>query len=299
MFGRLGRDAITTTGQQLLVHVYKSARMLWLSPFSLSDVPDVLAERGLHWLLFLLITILLLAPLTFLRFHKLEKYFRDFVYFAIGWPIITTSVYLGARSERHLYLASIGPCVALGLATARLLASKRPFLILHGSTAALLLFLVYGWTLTTGVSGFALNGARSFQIQQEVDRAIERASQDRNAIVVIIPEIPNNHNVFWDYFYPAALEPPFTDRAPSVTVIPSFAQCHCSPEEWISGYWSSLKDLVHGVTGSIYVVEWDSARALFVTHVLSQEDFKRQGYLAPDSPLLRPDGMLNEHVLLP
>jgi hypothetical protein len=299
MFGRLGRDGMITTSQQLLYHIYQSTRILWLSPFSLPDMPDLLAERGLHWLLFLLITILLLAPFTFLRLQKLEDYIRDFVYFAIGWPIITTCVYLGERSERHLYLASIGPCVVLGLATVRLLASRRPFLILYGSTAALLLFLVYGWTLANGVSGFALNGERSFQIHQEVDLAIERASQDINAIVIVIPEIPGNHHVFWEYFYPVALQPPFTHSIPSVPVLSSFASIYCVPNEWISYHKDSLTRLAHGVTGPVYIVEWDTQHIRFVTHKLSQEDFKREGYLASDGPLLRSCWPGGERIVLP
>jgi hypothetical protein len=299
LFGRLGRDGMVITIQQTLYHLYRSAHILWLSPFTILDLPDVLAGKGLHWLLFLLITILLVAPFTFLRSNNLENYTRSLIYFAIGWPIITTFVYLGLRSERHLYLASVGICVALGLATAKCMDSKRLFLILYASTTAVLLFFVYAWTLTSGVASFALNGERSHQIKQEVDLAIERASQDTNAMVVVIPEMPDNHTAFWEYFYPVALEPPFTRSMPSIPVLSSFASCDCVSDEWNSYHRDLLTRLVHGVTGPVYIVEWDPKHTRFVTHTLSQEDFRRDGYLAPDGALLRPRWAGGERIVLP
>jgi hypothetical protein len=164
---------------------------------------------------------------------------------------------------------------------------------------ATLLLFAYGWTLVAGVTSFAINGERSLQIKQEVDEAIERASQDTNAIVIIIPELPDNDKYFWEYFYPAALQPPFTNSIPAVTVVPSFASCDCVPNEWVSDYRDSLTRLAHGVTGPIYIVEWDTKHARFITHKLSQEDFRRDGYLTPDGALLRPRWSGSERIVLP
>jgi hypothetical protein len=299
LFGRLGRDGMITTIQEFRYDLYESTRMLWLSPFGIPDIPDVLAGRGTQWLLFLLITVLLVAPFAFLRLHKLENYTRGLIYFAIVWPIVVAFVYFGASSQRHLYLASIGPCVALGLATAQFLSSNRPYLRLYASTMTTLLFFTYGWALVSGVAGFEFNGEKSHEINYEISKAIEQASRDSNAIVVIIPEIPNNSRVFWEYFYPMAIQPPFTPSKPSVTVIPSFASCHCLPNEWMLEHEASLARLVHGVSGPVYLVEWDAPHAIFVTHVLSQEDFKQQGYLALDGPFLRTRHTWDEPIVLP
>jgi hypothetical protein len=120
LFGRLSSDRLFSPLQEFLLRVYSSNRTLWLSPATIADVPHVFTGVGMAWFLFLLITVFLLIPFTFLRFSELKEYTREFIYFAVGWPLITTFVYLGANSQRHLYLASIGPCVALGLVTARL-----------------------------------------------------------------------------------------------------------------------------------------------------------------------------------
>lgn len=299
LFGRLGRDGMITTIQKLLYDLYRSTRMLWLGPYGIPDIPEVLAARAAHWLLFLLIAVLLVAPFTFLRFHKLENYTRGLIYFAIVWPGVVEFAYFGASAQRHLYLSSIGPCVALGLATAQFLSSKRPFLILGASTMAALLLFAYGWTLVSGVAGFAFNGEKSHQIKDEIAKAIDQASRDSDAIVVIIPEIPANPRVFWQYFYPQALQPPFTSSEPSLPVMPSFASCDCPPEEWMRDHKALLVRLVHGVTGPIYLVEWDPPQAVFVTHVLSQADFEREGYLAVDGSFLRPRHTGDQPIVLP
>jgi len=252
----------------------------------------------MKWLLFLVITILLFTPFTFLRSYELKSYTRGIIYFAIVWPIITATVYLGASSQRHLYLASVGPCVALGLAAARLITAKHLFPV-YGSTVAAFLFFGYGLALASGVAGFALNGNRSLQLRQQVDKVIEHASQDKNTFVIVIPEIPDNHRVFWEYFYPVAIQPPFTQRIHSVSVISSFTSCHCPPEEWMSEHHTSLMRIIHGPTGPIYVVEWDTQQSVFVTHMLNQEDFLKAGYLAPNGSFLRSRQLGEASIVLP
>jgi hypothetical protein len=295
MFGRLS-DRMVSTIQQFLSYVYIPNRILWLSPSTITDTPSVLAGVGMKLLFILSISVLLLTPFIFLRSSELKNYTREFIYFAIGWPIITTLVYLGVNSERHLYLASVGPCIALGLATARLITAKGLFPV-YGSIVAAFLLFTYGWALVAGIAIFVLNGDRSHQIRHEVDRTIGLASRDPNAIVIVIPEIPNNHELLWDYFYPDALEPPFTHNSPSVTVIPSFASCHCRPDEWISENRSSLIHLSHD-TGPIYVVEWDTQNSAFVTHRFSREAFKNEGYLMSNGSFLGPH-KVGEAITLP
>jgi hypothetical protein len=133
----------------------------------------VLTGIRIKWLLFALITSLLVAPLLFLRSQELRIYLPGFIYFAILWPVVTMMVYFGANLERQMGLASVGPSVALGLAGACLLTIKRQFLNFGSAVIVLFLAVIYGFALLSGVEIFAANGERSHQIMQEVDRAIE------------------------------------------------------------------------------------------------------------------------------
>ena len=287
IFGSLGREGTTSTIQELLHHIYYSVRMLWLSPHTIQDAPGIFVSAGMKWLLFVLVTMFLCTPLVSLRGDQRRSYLRAFICFAIGWPLISTAVYIGSSSQRHLYLASIGPCIALGIAGACLLVAKRPF-AMFGPVMLVVLGFAYGWSLLTGVTSFVLDGERSHKIKQEIDRSIALVAQDKNAIVVIIPEVANQSRVFWDYFYPIAIEPPFMDSHLSVPVISSFASCHCTPEEWISEHGASLSRIIHGTTGPIYVVEWDNQQNAFVTRTLDQDQFVKGSYLVANGPLLRP-----------
>lgn len=287
IFGRLGRDSVPSSALRVLQATYASVRTLWLSPTTLLDAPAGLATMGVQLLLILLILVLFIAPFVFLRKNGMRDHARGLIYFAAGWPVITTTVLLGANSPRHFYLASVGPAIALGLAGARFLTSRRLFAVV-GSGAVVLLLAIYGFALASGVAGFALNGERSRQLKYAVDTTIARAAPDTDAIVVVIPELSDNNRVFWDYFYPDALASPFTDGVPSSDLIPSFASCHCAPQEWMSDHSAALARITRGAAGPIYVVEWSADQAAFVTRVHDQADFWKAGYAAPGGSLVRP-----------
>jgi hypothetical protein len=141
--------------------------------------------------------------------------------------------------------------------------------------------------LSNGVGEMALNGVRSWQLRHQVDLAVEQATHVPNSIVVIIPEAPDNQRVLWDYFYPVALEPPFTSSIPSIEIIPSFTSCHCRAEEWTESYQSALQSIMHGKTGPIYVVEWNHQQSAFVTEIVTQAEFLGNEYLRPNGALVR------------
>jgi hypothetical protein len=117
--------------------------------------------------------------------------------------------------------------------------------------------------------------------------------------VIILPEIPGNKRVFWDYFYPAALQPPFGDLDPSVGVIASFASCHCLPGEWIAYFGTAITQITQGKSGPIYVVKWDALQSAFTTHRFNNISFRESGYMAPNGPILRARQPGEESASLP
>jgi hypothetical protein len=287
IFGQLGRDSAVSSGADLARAAYLSVRTVWGSPASLPLTPTALTSVWGKALLFLLISAFLLAPFGFLPRHQILDYGRGILYFAAGWPVIASAVLLGANSDRHFYLASVGPAIALGLAAAHWLTAKRPLTIVGvGVTAALL--GLYGFALGAGIAEFARNGERSHQLQHAADTAIAGAREEPSALVVILAQSPDNQRVLWDYFYPTALSPPFTARGPAVDVLPDFATCHCSPEEWLATHGAPLARLAQGNVDSIHLVEWDPQQDAFVPRVLDLAAFRNAGYLTSTGPLLRP-----------
>ncbi len=286
IFGELGRDTTPSSLTTELQTTYAAVRTLWLS-----FIPSISAANGsseiVKLMFVLLVSGLLIAPLWFLPKGQRGDYTRKCLYFAVIWPTITTAVLMGANSQRHFYLASVGPAVALGLAGARLLNTGRIPMVLAAGALTLLL-VTNGSALASGVQVFRLSGERSWQLRDEVDQVLERAAQDPAATVVIIPEAPDTQGFLWDYFYPAALQPPFTALTPVTNVIASFASCHCSTEEWTATHAAALQHLTDNKAGPVYVVDWDKQRSTFTTRMLSQYEFLHNGYMSPDGPVLRP-----------
>jgi len=225
---------------------------------------------------------LLLAPLLILRRDALVEYARGFAYFAVGWVFLSTIPLLGSNSQRHLFLASAGLAVALGLAGAHLVMARRR-LSLRASAVVASLLIIQGISLASHVTVFAESGALSYQLWDAITMASESASADTDAVLVIIPELPDKRRQFWDCSLPFAVYPPFMDRMPP-GLIPSFRSA-CSPDNWIALYGPTLARATSGESGPTHVVAWDTQRATFAARVLDHADFAAAGYTRSGGPL--------------
>jgi hypothetical protein len=135
----------------------------------------------------------------------------------------------------------------------------------------------HGFSLASGVAGFARNGQLSHQLRQQIEVASERASQNSDAILVVIPELPDEQRQFWHWSFPYAVRPPFMDRAPAPGLIPSY-NGYCCPHDWLRAYGPLLARVTNGESGPIYVLEWDAGQGAFVTRVLDHATFRGAGY---------------------
>jgi hypothetical protein len=286
-FGMLARPGTFASVSGLLHQQYIALRNLWLSPITAVGVPGGWAGSVTKAALCLLISCVLLAPFVTAPARGRTDLARGLVFFAVLWPFVCTAVLFGAGSPRHFYLASVGVAIALGLAGSRLLMSVRgvalPFSVVIG-----LVLGVSAAGLISNISHHARSGRLSRVLAGQIDRALELAERDPRAVTVIIPEFPGRRTVFWDYFYPSALIPPFRRSVPPPRVLPSFAPCHCLPEEWKAEHAATLAWLKDGSVSAVHLVLWDARQSAFVTRSLSQREFWQGGYAARDGPLVRP-----------
>ncbi|MGE5276680.1 MAG: hypothetical protein ACM3SU_06780 [Acidobacteriota bacterium] len=286
-FGMLGRPDTFASIPRLVRAEFGAMRVLWLSPITFAVLPGGPAARLVKAVLCLLAAATLLAPLSAGSARGRPDYARGLIYFAGLWPLVCTGVLFGAASQRHFYLATVGPAIALGLAGSRLLACGPAVARAAAVTLALLL-AQSGLALASSVAPYAQNGRLSRQIAREVDLALDAAARDPKSVTVIIPEFPERRAVFWDYFYPVALEPPFRSVPPPKAVLPSFTTCHCLPEEWRAQNAVVLARLKRGGVSRVHVVIWEAGRSKFVTRSLSPEEFWEKGYAAATGPISQP-----------
>jgi hypothetical protein len=230
---------------------------------------------------------LLLAPFIWLPASKRLNYARGIIFFAVVWPFMSTIVLFGANSSRHLYLASIGVATAFGLASSELLMSGRLSAIV-GSVVIACLMSIYGVALISNVALYARNGQLSRSLAAQVEGVIADGTHDESSVIIVIPELPERQVVFWDYFYPDALSPPFRNTAPPANILSSFESCDCSPEEWKMEHSAALALLRDSQAGPVYILQWDASQSGFVTHILSHPAFWQSEYVSPSGPLLHP-----------
>jgi hypothetical protein len=288
IFGVVGRPTLPGSIPTMIHEQFLALRALLLSQPRLGLISEASLGRAGYVMIkgafYLLAPVLLLTPLASRAADVRHNSARGTILFAVLWPLMSTAVLFGARSPRHLYLASIGVAIALGLASAQLLAGKPVVAATSGAIVGLLL-VTYGVGLSSYVGLYARNGRLSRELAREIDRAIAQAAPERQAVIVIIPDFPQRQASFWDYFYPEAISQPFRSSPPPPNILPSFASCRCMPAEWKAEHSKPLALLTNPAT-TIHFVAWDTGKAAFVTRVLSQPAFWQGGYAAQDGPLL-------------
>jgi hypothetical protein len=289
IFDVVGRPTLSGSIPTLIRDEYLAFRALFLGQIGVGWLPVASLGRPARVMikaaLYLLTPVLLLTPLVSRTQHGRRGYARGLILFAVLWPLISTAMLFGAHSPRHLYLASIGVAIALGLAGSHLLMGRR---FARGAGIAIICLLcgVSGVGLSSYIALYARNGRLSRDLAREIDSAIEHAASDRPAVIAISPDFPQRQASFWDYFYPLALGPPFRNSPPPPNTLPSFASCRCKPAEWKAENSETLVLLNNRAT-VIHLVLWDEGKAAFVTRVLSQPAFWRAGYASPNGLLVR------------
>jgi hypothetical protein len=125
------------------------------------------------------------------------------VFFALGWHLVATiPLVITYISPRHLYLASVGVCIALAIVLRGLLRNRVAFAV-----AIVALSAVYIQRLSVTMKPWNEAAVKSGEIAREL-RRLEPELQNGAALFLDVPEIINGAYV-WTWGVPAALRPPF------------------------------------------------------------------------------------------
>jgi hypothetical protein len=257
---------------------------VWLSPGSI-----VGGERIGRFAIFGATVLLALAPLAILRNAARAEYGRSVAYFGVAWVVLAAIPLLGYSSQRHLFLASAGMAVALGLAGAALLQAQG-LPRLAGATLIAGLLTIQAIALTSHLRVFDENGALSQQLRDAITMALDGGALANDEVLVIIAELPDRRK-FWHCSLPFAMYPPFTQADPR-GLIPSL-RSSCSPDNWAEIYGPALARATSGQAARIHVVAWDEDHGGFTARVMNADAFRAAGYIAPEGPL-RPPSQADE-----
>jgi hypothetical protein len=155
---------------------------------------------------------------------------RPAIYFLIVWVALglAPTIVAGYGSPRHMYLASAGWALALGMVH-RVLASTGPRTVMPaiaGVSAAVVL-AAYGVQLHDEVQRWGVRSAVSRKVVSDIER--EAAAAPRGTLLMVDPPVRS-----LNYAMPYAVQPPFTkdDVAAKVSIISHSSMNCCPPHVW-------------------------------------------------------------------
>jgi hypothetical protein len=167
-----------------------------------------------------------LALIAVLSRTGAPRLLRAAAYFSIIWIVlgIAPTLVAGYASPRHMYLASVGWAISLGIAF-EVLWQARPARVMKSVATAAAAIVLVGYIVRLA------DDIRLWETRSMVSRRaladIEREALDAPQGTLIIAGAPRRS---WDFALPHALRPPFTreDLTRRVTVV-SDSSIHCCP----------------------------------------------------------------------
>lgn len=226
VFGQVARESMLTSGllgpflQNLSIHL---RRMVFGEPglmMSASRAALIVAIAAGA----IAVVAAVLARDTAIRVTRAVFYF-GIVWMGLG---IAPTLVAGYASPRHMYLASTGWAVVIGIAFELLWHARPPRLMKQlAATAAAALLIAYTVRLLDDVRMWESRSRVSRQVLSDLEREALAATPG----TLIIAGAPRRS---WDFALPHAIRPPFTgeDLTRRVTVI-SDSSIHCCPAiEW-------------------------------------------------------------------
>ena len=163
------------------------------------------------------------------RGRDLRPLARVAIYFVVVWIALgaVPTLVAGYASPRHMYLASAGWAIGLGIAVDALLQTRLRWIRWAAAGSAVALLAVYAVQLHGVVSQWRARAAVSRQAVLDVQREALAAP----AGTLIVAGAPRSS---WDFAIPHALRPPFTetDLTRRVSVVSHSSLHCCAADQW-------------------------------------------------------------------
>ncbi len=180
---------------------------------------------------------------------------RAAVYFLGVWIVLGAAPTLvaGYASPRHMYLASVGWAVGIGIALDAIAPSRSRWVRGAAVVAAVALLAAYGGQLRGVVATWRVRAA----VSQRAVADMEREALAAPAGTLIIAGAPR---ASWNFALPHALRPPFTrvDLSHRVTVISHSSLHCCAADQWEAYTRLSLRTwLARTDRPSVIALYWD------------------------------------------
>jgi hypothetical protein len=197
---------------------------------------------------------------------------RSVVFFGVIWTVlgIAPTLVAGYESPRHIYLASLGTAVALGIA-GTVAWHARPSRLVQPcvALAGVALLAYYGVRLHAGVRDWSVRAAVSRQATLDLER--EALASPVGSLVIAGAPVRS-----WEWSLPFAARPPFvrSDLTRRVTLLYP-EMLHCCRSQWEQSAREALETWAGRADAPpVIVLQWDA-----VTGKLSRVTDREQPFL--------------------
>jgi hypothetical protein len=198
---------------------------------------------------------------------------RPAAYFAIVWLFlaIAPTVVAGYASPRHMYLASVGWAIALGVVLEIATSAASRWVRIGGVTVAGVVLAAYAVQLGAGISTWGTRAAVSRRAVADIEREARAAPPG----TLVLAGAPRRS---WEFSLPYALRPPFTgeDLTRRVSVI-SDSSLHCCPAFlWEEYTRQTLKRwIANPARPPVIILYWDAETGALSRRTDREDPFLR------------------------
>jgi hypothetical protein len=188
---------------------------------------------------------------------------------ALWWLICTTPLLVTYFSARHLYLAAVGPVIAVGVVFDTLWSRGRGYRRFVAALAGVGLILASGIHLQLALADWNAAASVSEKAVRDVEREAYAAPIGSLFILDAPPEGPRGAAAtrLWSYASPFALRPPFTaaDLTERVSVIEPITIYCCRNSPWPERTRSSVDAWARRAEQPpVVILRWSAATGAMV-----------------------------------
>ena len=173
----------------------------------------------------------------------------------VWWTIgVAPILVAGYESPRHVYLASAGWAVVLGIGLQLLATDSRPLARRAAFVTAAALVLAYAWLLRVPVARWNA----SAELSRAAVRGLESEAREAAPGTLFLIDVPVRS---WEWALPFAAQPPFTseDLTRRARIV-SPRLLHCCRQQWFDDTRRTLRAWQADGTNRVVALRWTDGR---------------------------------------
>jgi hypothetical protein len=244
------------------------------------------AVDGLVWVALALVLLIGIAELINLRKHVGRSPRAVAFYFgALWWLLNTTPLLVTYLTARHLYLAAVGPVIAVGVLVDALWSRRRASWRIVAMLAGVGLILASGTRLQLTVGDWSEAASVSQKVVLDAERELSAAPTGSLFVLDTPPETLGSatQTWLWSWVLPFALQPPFTDvdlteRVFVIEPLPSYC---CLDWQWLEKTRANVEAWARRADEPpVIILRWNAATGAMIRQSAEEDPSLRSRVMA-------------------